>query len=141
MTYPIGIRLNNPGNLEVGGPVFLGQIGTEGKWLKFIDPPHGLRAIIKRLEAYQINDGCMTWAQMVGRYAPPDDNNPTQAYALNVAKACGMDIDTPVDLTDPTIIAAAMQAITLQENGIQPFSPLTIQRAVSMVLVPPPQQA
>ena len=141
MTYPIGIQLNNPGNLEVGGPVFIGQVGTQGKWLKFIDPPHGLRAIIERLKAYQINDGCTTWNQMINRYAPPSDNNPTQAYAANVAKACGMDADTPVDFTNPTICADAMEAITLQENGVQPYSPLTIQRAVSLVLAPPPTQA
>jgi hypothetical protein len=137
MTYPIGITLNNPGNLEVGGPVFIGQCGTQGKWLKFIDPVHGLRAIIERLRAYQISDGDTTWNQMIGRYAPPSDNNPTSAYAANVAKACGMDADTPVDFTDPAICTATMKAITLQENGIQPYSDLTIQRAVSMVLAPP----
>jgi len=133
----LGIDLNNPGDLEVGGPPFLGQVGSHGKFLKFIDPIHGLRAIIMRLMAYQENDGCMNLHDMIYRWAPPEDNNPTAAYLTNVAKATGLSPDPlapTVDLTDPTNISNLMTAITQQEQGSQPYSTFTIQRAVSMVL-------
>ena len=142
MSYPIGITLNNPGDLEVGGPVFQGQVGSEGKFLKFIDPVHGLRAIIMRLRAYQANDGCMNLHDMIYRWAPPEDNNPTAVYLTDVATATGLSPDPlapSVDLTDPTICANLMTAITQQENGVQPYSAMTIQRAVSMVVLPPAQ--
>src|SRR5208282_3405183 len=113
--YPRGIRDNNPGNLEIGGPVFDGQVGNDGVYLRFVDPVHGLRAIIMRLRAYQNKDGCMNLHDMIYRWAPPGDNNPTAAYLTNVANATGLSPDPlapSVDLTDPTICANLLTAIT-----------------------------
>jgi hypothetical protein len=133
MSDPVGIRNNNPGNLEVGGPIFVGEVDPpDGIYLRFIDPPHGLRAIIERLKAYQLHDGCKTIRTMISRWAPPPQN-PTAAYIADVCAEVGIDQDTIVDLHDPVTQAAFMRAITKQENGIQPYSGVTIAKAVALV--------
>jgi hypothetical protein len=133
-TPDMTIAQNNPGNLEVGGPKFIGEVDPpDGIFLRFIDPVHGLRAIIMRLRAYQIEDNCYSIRSMIARWAPQADNNPTDAYIADVSKWTGIDPDANVDLSDPQVCGAMMKAITQQENGVQPFSQFTIDRAVSMV--------
>ena len=139
MTDPRGLRDNNPGNLEIGGPVFLGQVEPpDGVYLRFADPVSGLRAIIKRLQAYQLEDGCVTVREMISRWAPPEDNNPTEQYIANVASALGFTPDqantVPVDLGNVANLEALLKAITTQEQGEQPYSQFTIDRAIAMVL-------
>jgi len=131
----MSLENNNPGNLEVGGPRFEGQIDPpDGIFLRFIDPPHGLRAIIERMKAYQDNDGCKTLHDIIYRWAPPADNNPTERYLTNVSTWTGIDEDSVPDFTQAATCDAMMKAITRQENGSQPFSQFTIDRAVAMVL-------
>lgn len=134
MTDPIGIRNNNPGNLEVGSPKpFLGQVDPpDGVYLRFIDPPHGLRAIIVELKTYRDVHGLKTIETMITRFAPPP-KNPTAAYIANVCTAVGIGPKDIVDLDDPVTQGDLMRAITKQENGIQPYSDATIAKAVALV--------
>jgi len=131
---PRGIRNNNPGNIEVGGPVYLGEAQPpDGSYLRFIDPQHGLRAIIICMIAYQHNDGCNNLMDIIYRWAPPS-SNPTTAYLASVSDATGiLPADQP-DFTQASVCDAMMKAITTQENGEQPYSQLTIDRAVAMVI-------
>ena len=132
---PRGIRNCNPGNLEVGGPPYIGEVNPpDDIYLRFMDPPHGLRAIIECLRAYQLHDGCDTWAKMISRYAPPP-GNPTAQYIANTAVRIGIPVDgsTLPDLWDQPTIDAIMKAITIQENGIDPYSQTTYDKAIALL--------
>lgn len=115
---PRGLRNNNPGNI-IDGPFarsLPGYAGTDGKFAKFASLDDGNAAIDRLLQSYG-NRGINTPNAIINRWAPPSDNNPTQTYAANVAKALGVDPNAPLDLNNPAVLSQIRGAITKQENG------------------------
>lgn len=127
---PRGIRNNNPGNIRnAAGTVWVGQTGIDDAGFCVFDTPeHGIRALAKVLQAYQVKHGLMTIAQMIDRWAPPNEND-TEAYTLAVCKACSASPNNPYLLTPPRL-ATMVTAIIRHENGEQPYTTDTLNAGV-----------
>jgi len=123
---PRGLRNNNPGNIEDGpfARQLPGYVGNDGRFAKFASLDDGNAAMERLLQSYG-QRGFNTPESIINRWAPPSDNNPTQAYAGNVAKALGVQPNAALDMNNPAIRQQIMKAITLQENGpsVNPMSP------------------
>jgi hypothetical protein len=105
-------RFNNPGNIK---DMKTGQFRT------FATPEEGHAAMEQDLTA-KGNKGYNTVSKIINRYAPPSDNNPTQAYINNVSKALGVGPNDKLDMTDPKVIAVMKNAMVAQEGNrnVQP---------------------
>lgn len=129
---PRGIRLNNPGNIRLSRTLWQGEAGAQNdpEFISFAEPMWGLRAIARILSTYQRN-GLDTVRKMVGRWAPPSENN-TDAYVRAVARGMGVDPDASVDLRTPGHMVNMILAIVLHENGEQPYDLNIIEHAVGL---------
>lgn len=115
---PRGIRLNNPGNIEKTKDNWQGMSSKQEdeRFITFIKPVYGLRAIMKILLNYFLRHELKTVRQIINRWAPPHEND-TDSYADHVAKILGVNPDKPIDLARPGILIALAKAIALHENG------------------------
>lgn len=115
---PRGLRNNNPGNI-IDGPFaknLPGYAGTDGKFAKFASLDDGNAAIDRLLQSYG-QRGFNTPSAITNRWAPASDGNNPQAYAQNVARALGVDVNAPLDMNNPQTLSTLRSAITRQENG------------------------
>lgn len=94
---PLGLRNNNPGNLRPlpGGQKWLGEITPDytNNFSRFENVAYGLRAMITDITGDIVKDGDNTIRKLVNKYAPPSDNNPTQAYINYVSAQTGWNPD------------------------------------------------
>ncbi len=135
-TTPRGIRNNNPGNIDRTSERWQGMAADQSgdpRFVVFSEPKWGLRALAKVLLSYQRKHGLRTPAAIIGRWAPPSENN-TGAYARQVAAALGVGVDDQIDLQDPGTLARIVPAIVAHENGQQPYSADLIAQAVRLAL-------
>ncbi|EKH1314954.1 hypothetical protein U2U97_002939 [Escherichia coli] len=117
-----GIRNNNPGNLEYSKTnPWVGQTGDDGRFAKFETPEHGIRALGRNLLSYQ-RQGIDTVNDIINRWAPPSDNNNTEAYIQAVCAQLGVTPDQPLDASNPDTLKALCASIIQHENGSQPYS-------------------
>lgn len=138
-----GIRNNNPGNIDYDPKVqWRGQLGIEiippglsetPRFARFDSPENGIRAIGRTLIAYQDLHQCRSPRALIGRWAPPNEND-TDAYAADVAAALGVDVDAPVDVHQPATLAVLARAIIRQENGADPYDDATVADAIQSAL-------
>jgi hypothetical protein len=114
-----GIRLNNPGNLRISTTLWQGKINPsqDPDFETFDLMEHGIRAIAKTLITYQGVHALRTIRELITRWAPPSDNNPTDAYVNNVADRSGFDPDARLDMTNPSDLEGVICGIIDQENG------------------------
>lgn len=112
-----GQRNNNPGNIEDGAFArsLPGYAGSDGRFAIFDSPQAGTQAGAELLNRYAAR-GVVTPAQVINRWAPPSDNNPTQAYAAYVANRLGIGVNDPIPANRRV---EAFQAINEFENGGQ----------------------
>ncbi len=129
-----GIRNNNPGNIRHSRVAWQGEADQQldADLVTFAGPEWGLRAIAKTLLTYQAR-GLDTVAEMIGRWAPPSEND-TAAYAADVARRLGVKADQALDITKPDLLARLVAAIVRHENGAQPYAAATIASAVQLAL-------
>jgi hypothetical protein len=113
----------------VAGIQWTGQLGREilpdgspGRFARFSSLLFGLRAGAKNLLAYYQVHGLDTVRKVIGRFAPPQDGNDTDAYVTFVAGVVGVGPDDSVDLTDPGVLALFLRATSRKENGKDPSS-------------------
>lgn len=114
-SQPRGLRNNNPGNIEDGdfARSLPGYAGSDGRFAIFDSPEAGTQAKSRLLGSY-IQRGFDTPAEIINRWAPPSDNNPTASYAAYVAQRVGIGVN---DRVTPDQIPALAQAIAEFENG------------------------
>lgn len=113
-----GLRNNNPGNIEFSKENnWVGQLGSDGRFVQFETPEHGIRALGKNLLSYA-RQGYVTPEQIITRWAPPGkiDKNDTEAYIKFVSEYIGVGRDVPLDLTDLNTLTKMTMAIITQEN-------------------------
>lgn len=115
---PRGIRNNNPGNIEYNRSVqWVGQVGSDGRFIIFSDPVYGIRAMARILASYRAR-GIVTVEKIIETWAPPHENN-TAAYIQFVEQRTGWSRYKTVNEPDyPRLI----DAITFKENSLQPYS-------------------
>ena len=114
---PRGIRNNNPGNIEDGNFArsIPGYKGTDGRFAVYDSPEAGNAAHATLLGSYG-RKGLNTVEGVVGRWAPPSENN-TGAYAKFVAQRLGVDPRAPLDMNDPKVLSSMAAAMGEHENG------------------------
>ncbi|EPS4200846.1 hypothetical protein ACVEPW_002618 [Salmonella enterica subsp. enterica serovar Orion] len=129
-----GIRNNNPGNLEYSKTnPWVGQTGDDGRFAKFETPEHGIRALGRNLLSYQ-RQGIDTVNDIINRWAPPSDNNNTDAYIQAVCAQLGVTPDQPLDASNPETLKALCASIIQHENGSQPYSDQQLATGVSAAI-------
>jgi hypothetical protein len=113
-----GERNNNFGNIE-DGPFARSQpgyVGSDGRFARFETADHGLAAIDALLSSYG-RRGFNTPDAIINRWAPPTDNNPTQAYSAYVAEGLGVAPNATLDMNDPSVRRKVAERIAQFETG------------------------
>jgi len=126
-----GLRNNNPGNIRKSGTVWQGQspTQTDTDYIQFVSPEYGIRALVKVLNTYRNSYKLDTVREIISRWAPPNEND-TVSYINSVAAKLGIGPDTTIDFG--TQMPALVKAIIHHENGVQPYSELTISRGIAL---------
>jgi hypothetical protein len=118
---PRGIRNNNPGNIrEPAGDrtQWVGERATDDDpaFEEFVSPVDGIRALAIVLRNYQRKHGLSTVEQIIGRWAPPSEND-TAAYIAKACAAGGWTRTTVLDTSRYAHIEPLVQVIIAHENG------------------------
>jgi hypothetical protein len=125
-----GERNNNPGNIRLGIKwQGMAPDQTDPAFVQFQTPEWGVRAIARILLSYE-KDGITTIRGIINRWAPPSDNNPTDAYIKNVSTRCNIAPDDYINITDQ--LFGLVSAIIYQENGEQPYPDNTIHSGIAL---------
>ena len=132
---PLGVRLNNPGNLEWGSPweglvprsqsrYHASGSAQQRRFCEFVDAASGIRAIARTLITYADKrlaaDGSTidTVREVISRWAPSHENN-TNAYAQHVAKVISPTLspDAPISVKDYQTMKGLVRGIIAHENA------------------------
>lgn len=114
-------RNNNPGNIEYGSFARAhGAVGSDGRFAVFPSYEAG-RAAKEALLFDSANYRNLTISEAINRYAPPSDNNNTQAYIASVTRAIGVDASTPLAALSQEQRAMMLDAME-QVEGFRPGS-------------------
>ena len=138
---PRGIRNHNPGNLRRSADPWQGLAAeqTDSEFFQFASAKWGIRALARTLIAYQDRVGLKTIKQMIGRWAPPNEND-TGAYVRAVAASVGVGADDEIDVHDYAILRPLTLAIIRHENGQQPYTDAEIDAGLVLAGVEPAQR-
>lgn len=130
---PRGIRNRNPFNIETGPRLWVGQVGDDGRFCKFIDPHHGIRAGCVLLINYGRKYGLRTIQGIISRFAPSTENN-TAAYVAAVSRDTHFPATKTLDTENIDVLVALASAIIRHENGYNPYDPETIRGGANAAL-------
>lgn len=136
MKTPRGIRNHNPGNIDRTADKWQGMAAdqsSDSRFVVFVAPQWGIRAMVKVLLSYQRKHGIKTIRGIINRWAPPNENN-TDAYVSQVAKACGVDPDDTIDIENKAVLRALVSSIIKHENGQQPYGTGVIELGIDLAL-------
>lgn len=127
---PRGIRNNNPGNIRHGADWRgMRATQTDPAFVQFETPEYGIRALFRTLRTYYDLHGLRTVRQIIGRWAPPNEND-TEAYVQAVARSVGVAPSEPLEMSRH--FPALMKAIIAHENGRQPYTDEQIARGIAL---------
>lgn len=124
MTAPLGLRNNNPGNIEWGayahsqgapGP------GEGGRFAKFNTMREGVSALARLLILYHENHGISTIRGAINRWAPNGEND-SSAYIEHVCRVTECKADDELDFLDDNTLWWLTLAIMQHENGEAPVT-------------------
>jgi len=139
----LGVRLNNPGNIEWGSPwqglvpraqSMYAKTGNrqQKRFCQFKTSAYGIRAIAVTLITYydkrKAKNGSKidTPREIIERWAPAFEND-VDAYASRIGRAlcgtgtCERPADVVVDMHDYDQLRAVVEAIIRHENGVGPL--------------------
>lgn len=133
---PRGIRNNNPLNIRENQRIdfdWEGELPIEvdDAFEEFVSPEYGFRAAARILKSYS-NRGVRTLEGIISRWAPAGDNNDVESYIASVQRNTGIDRYAVVGKAQYVDLMAAM---TLHENGQQPYTRDVIARGVELANV------
>lgn len=132
MTYPRGIRNNNPGNIRHGDKwQGLADKQTDAAFCVFKAPEWGLRALVKILRNYQTKHGLKTVESIINRFAPQIEND-TSSYILSVCQVLDVKPRDVIDVFEPGIMINLLKAVIRHENGIQPYSDEVLKKSLEL---------
>lgn len=112
---PLGIAQNNPGNLRSWG-----SAAVKNGFAVFESAQQGLSAMAGNLVTYS-KSGLNNVRDIVSKWAPPSDKNPTENYIKTVSGQLGVDSSQQLNLKDPAVLARLMDAMIRFEQGRQPY--------------------
>jgi len=117
---PLGLRINNPGNIRPGAG-FIGETGEQSGYAQFESPQTGLRALARLLNTYGTQYDINTPRELLSRYAPKSDNPESfENYLKYFEQETGIAPDQEFDLVGQR--ETVMPAIVGFEQGQQPYS-------------------
>lgn len=133
MADTLGVRLNNPGNLEWGSPweglvprqlsrYFNSGTSQQQRFCEFEDAAYGIRAIARTLITYydkrKALDGSKidTIREVVERWAPAHENN-VGAYANHVSQLMNSNADEIINIKDYDVMRGLVKGIIAHENS------------------------
>mgnify|MGYP000148980532 CR=1 FL=1 len=133
-TQPRGIRNHNPGNIRhgdkwQGAAKIKNERDRDPDFVQFESPAWGIRALARVLIAYQDKHDLRTVRGIIGRWAPPNENN-TGAYVNAVAARLGVEPDAEIDVYEYATMRPLVEAIIRHENGQQPYSAAEIDEGL-----------
>lgn len=134
---PRGMMLNNPFNLRISSNPWIGKIvpSRDKSFEQFATLGDGIHAGLKTLCNYYRLRGCTTIAQIITRWAPESDNNPTSSYIDFVAKHCGVDRNNQFNVLNAGNLCKLAEAIIEFEQGDERYVyPATIQAEADKIL-------
>ena len=115
---PRGLRNNNPGNIRRNSDVFQGEkTSSDREFKQFKSMAYGYRAIFKILFNYYRNYKLDTIRKMITRWAPPEDNNHTEAYIKTVSGYAGIPAEDPINITNREQMIRIVAGMSRVENG------------------------
>ena len=135
---PRGLRNFNPGNIRHGQPwQGRAEVQLDPDFVTFQSYAWGIRAMARTLLTYQDPHGLATIRAIIGRWAPPNEND-TEAYIQAVAHKIGVGPDEPVSVHDYPVMRALVEAITQHENGrVAPITAAEFDQGLTFAGVPP----
>lgn len=115
-----GLRNNNPGNIRQNSDNFLGEIkpSADPSFKQFESIEYGYRAMFVTLNTYQKRYGLSTIRAMISRWAPPKDNNDTEAYIRAVSSESGVPENSHITSTNKDVMIPIVAAMSRVENGV-----------------------
>ena len=141
LLIPRGIRNNNPGNIRYSeanhwqGRAEWSQRTEEQRLERefevFAAPEWGIRAMAVLLITYFDRDGLSTVAKIIGKWAPPSENN-TASYILSVAHHMGANPTVPLNLHSYDELRPLVVGIIAHENGAVPYSDAVIDKGLAL---------
>lgn len=145
---PRGVRSNNPGNIRHGDPwQGLAAKQPDPDFCTFQSAVYGIRALARTLITYQDKYGLRTIRQIIGRWAPPKEND-TPAYVRAVAAQTGRAANDRLDLQSYGDLRPLVEAIIRHENGAGPlgtpntwYDAQTIDKGLALAGVEPAKRA
>lgn len=128
-----GERNKNPGNIERSGTKWLGMAEEQRdrRFITFLTPAYGIRAIVKILTTYYSRYGLDTAHKIISRWAPPSEND-TDAYAAFVAGRLGVSPTTRIEVLDWPVMRTLVGAIITMENGRDIYPESTYAEALRL---------
>lgn len=138
---PRGIRNHNPGNLRRTADPWQGLAAEQSDpaFFQFNAAKWGIRALARTLIAYQDRHGLRTIAQVIARWAPPNEND-TDAYIRAVSAAVGVGAEEGIDIHDHVVLRPLVLAIIRHENGEMPYTDAEIDGGLVLAGVEPPRK-
>lgn len=143
---PLGVRLNNPGNIEWGSPwqglvrreesrYHLSGSAQQKRFCQFETPADGIRAIAVTLTTYadkrKAKDGSKidTITEVIERWAPSFENN-VSAYAGHVGKLMGVSALETLDIKRYDVMKGLVVGIIAHENAGYSYPDAVIEEAL-----------
>lgn len=118
-----GLKNRNPGNIRRSATTYKGETAsTDPAFKAFESMAWGYRAMFVLLHTYRTRYGHRTLRDMIGRYAPPAENN-TASYIHTVATSAGISPDRELDTDDHHIMVKVVAGMSRVENGVAAVMP------------------
>jgi hypothetical protein len=139
MSKPLGIRLNNPGNLRDAGIDWQGKVGSESGFVKFESMYYGLRAMALDLAHKIMKRKLNTISKIIHVYAPVEDHNDTNVYIQRVSKAVGIGPDDQITSfvkTGPKLMWAMIQVEQGVNEAKKYITKEDVMKALKSVVTP-----
>ena len=140
-SVPRGIRNHNPGNIRRSADPWQGlaKDQNDDAFFQFVEPKWGIRALARVLISYQDRHGLRTVRAIISRWAPPVENK-TSSYIDHVARRLNVGADDPLDVHDYRVLRGLVEAITVHENGEQPYTDAQLDAGLVLAGVAPPEK-
>lgn len=113
-----GYRNNNPLNIRRNGTRWRGlrQAQSDSAFFQFQEMAYGYRAAIKILRTYQRRYKLYSLREMIGRWAPPFEND-TESYIRVVSSRAKVRSNVSIDLNNKELVIRIVEAMAYVENG------------------------
>lgn len=114
---PRGLRNNNPLNIRKSSDVFQGEKSScDNQFKQFKTMAYGYRAAFKIVMNYYRIYSLKTIRQIIGRWAPENENN-TSAYVSLVSSYSGIPADNLIDINNKDQMIKIVAGMSKVENG------------------------